>query len=337
MEIHTGPARPARGPRLLVLAALLVSGPAGDGNAPVAADSPDPAGPGSVGRGAASRSAVLARHGMVAAAQPLAVQAGVDILRKGGSAVDAAIAVNACLGLMEPTANGLGGDLFAILWDPKARRLVGLNGSGRAPAALTVAKVTPEKDGTIPLYSPHAWTVPGCADGWFALHARYGRLPMKEVLAPAIRYAEEGFPLSPVIASDWARGARRLEPAPDEPAAPVFAGNPGFREIFMPGGRAPHEGEIFRNPALARTLRLLAKKGRDAYYKGAIAKELVEYSRANGGYFALDDFARHTSTWDEPVSTGYRGYTIWELPPNSQGLAALQMLNIVEGFDLRAM
>ncbi|HEY2956324.1 MAG TPA: gamma-glutamyltransferase [Candidatus Eisenbacteria bacterium] len=281
--------------------------------------------PASGDRGQATRSVVYARHGMVCAAQPLAVQAGVEILKAGGSAADAAIAVNACLGLMEPTANGLGGDLFALLWDPKAKRVVGLNASGRAPLALTIEKVPAEKDGTIPLYSPFSWTVPGCADGWFELHARYGKLPMSQILAPAIRYAEEGFPLSPVIAGDWERSVAR------------FRDKPGFREVFMPGGRAPREGEIFRNPALAKTLRLLAERGRDAYYKGEIADALVRYSRANGGFFSLEDFTRHRSTWDEPISTEYRGVRVWEMPPNSQGLAALQLLNLLETFDLKSM
>ncbi len=277
------------------------------------------------GRGTATRSTVYAQHGMVCAAQPLAVQAGLEILKEGGSAADAAIAVNACLGLMEPTANGLGGDLFAILWDPKQQKMVGLNASGRAPLALTIAKVKPDKDGTIPLYSPYSWTVPGCCDGWFELHAKYGKLPMSRVLAPAIRYAEAGFPLSPVIAGDWERSTR------------VFKDKPGFAQVFMPGGKAPREGEIFKNPALAKTLRLIAAKGRDAYYRGAIAATLVGYSEANGGFFAKEDFAKHHSTWDAPISTDYRGYTVWELPPNSQGLAALQMLNILENFDLKAM
>lgn len=276
-------------------------------------------------RGNATRSVVWAEHGMVAAAQPLAVQAGVGILRKGGSAVDAAIAVNACLGLMEPTANGLGGDLFAIVWDPKTTKVVGLNGSGRAPLALTIDEVPPEANGTIPLFSPYAWTVPGCADGWFTLHERYGKLPMREILAPAIRYAEDGFPLSPVIAGDWQRSTAR------------FKDKPGFAEVFMPGGNAPREGERFRNPALAKTLRLLADKGRDAYYKGAIAEALVRYSKANGGFFSMEDFAQHHSTWDEPISTDYRGYTVWELPPNGQGLAALELLNILENFDIASM
>jgi gamma-glutamyltranspeptidase/glutathione hydrolase len=279
----------------------------------------------SAARGEATRSVVWAKHGMVCAAQPLAVQAGLDILKQGGSAVDAAIAVNACLGLMEPTANGLGGDLFAIVWDPKLGKLVGLNGSGRAPLAISIDKVPAEKDGTVPLLSVYSWTVPGACDGWFELHQRYGKLPMSKVLAPAIRYAEEGFPLSPVIAGDWARGVAR------------FGDKPGFREIFMPGGATPKEGETFKNPALAKTLKLLADKGRDAYYKGPIAEEIVKFSKANGGFFALEDFARHSSTWVEPISTDYRGWTVWELPPNGQGLAALQMLNILENFDLKAM
>ncbi len=277
------------------------------------------------GRGTASRSVVWARHGMVAAAQPLAAQAGLDVLKKGGSAVDAAIATNACLGLMEPTSCGLGGDIFVILWDPAARKVVGLNGSGRAPKALTADKVPPLPDGTIPLLTPYSWTVPGCADGWFELHARYGKLPMKEVLAAAIRYAEEGFPLSPVIAGDWGRSVK------------VFAKKPGFAQVFMPGGRAPAEGETFRNPALASTLKLLAEKGRDAYYKGPIAEKLVAFSKANGGFFSMDDFASHRSTWDAPITTNYRGWDVWELPPNGQGLAALQMLNVLETFDLAAM
>ena len=293
--------------------ALLVSLPSTAGDWPAA------------GRGQATRSVVHAAHGMVCAAQPLAVQAGLEVLEEGGSAVDAAIAVNACLGLMEPTANGLGGDLFAMVWDPKAGRLAGLNASGRAPLALTVEKVVPEKDGTIPLYTPFSWTVPGACDGWFELHAKYGRLPMSRILAPAIRYAEEGFPLSPVIAGDWERSTR------------VFKDKPGFATVFMPGGRAPREGELFKNPALAKTLRLLAAKGRDAYYKGPIAEAIVRFSKANGGFFAPEDFARHTSTWDTPISTSYRGVDVWELPPPGQGLAALELLNLLETFDLKAM
>jgi gamma-glutamyltranspeptidase/glutathione hydrolase len=277
-------------------------------------------------RGQATRSMVWAPHGMVCAAQPLAVQAGIDILKAGGSAVDAAIAVNACLGLMEPTANGLGGDLFAIVWDPQTGKVVGLNGSGREPLAATLEKVKAAANAdTIPLYSPLAWTVPGACDAWFELHKRYGKLPMSQILLPAITYAEQGFPLSPVIAGDWERSLVR------------FKDKPGFAQVFMPEGRAPKEGERFTNPVLGRTLRTLAGNGRDAYYKGPIAQAIVKFSQENGGYFSLEDFAKHTSTWVEPISTDYRGWTVWELPPNGQGLAALQMLNILENFDLKKM
>jgi gamma-glutamyltranspeptidase/glutathione hydrolase len=276
-------------------------------------------------RGTATRSPVYAKHGMVCAAQPLAVQAGLEVLKAGGSAVDAAIAVNACLGLMEPTANGMGGDLFAIVWDPKDSKLHGLNACGRSPLALTADKVKPEPDGTIPLYSPFSWSVPGTVDGWAELHAKYGKLPLDRDLAPAIRYAEEGFPLSPVIAGDWERSTR------------VFKDKPGFAEVFMPNGRAPREGEIFKNPALARTLRLIAVNGRDAYYKGPIADEIVRYSNANGGFFSKEDFAKHRSEWCTPVSVNYHGVDVWELPPPGQGIAALQLLNVLENFDLKAM
>jgi gamma-glutamyltranspeptidase/glutathione hydrolase len=277
------------------------------------------------GRSFATRSVTVARHGMVAAAQPLAVQVGLDVLKRGGSAVDAAIAVNAALGLMEPVSCGLGGDLFAMVWDPTTGKLYGLNGSGRAPLALTPDKVPPLKDGTIPPYSPFAWTVPGCADAWFALHERFGRLSMKELLAPTIAYAKEGVPVSQIIAGSWARSVSR------------FKDKPGFAEVFLPGGRAPAEGEPFANPALAHTLELLAAGGRDAFYKGEIAERIVAYSQKVGGFFSKEDLSRHTSEWQDPISTTYRGITVWELPPNAQGLAALEMLNILERFDLKAM
>ncbi len=306
-------ARPVlHAPLLLLLAAAPTPAPS-----PSAA-APPPAFP-------RTREVVYATRGMVAAAQPLAVQAGLDVLKQGGSAVDAAIATNAALSLMEPVACGPGGDLFALVWDPKARKVVGLNSSGRAPRALTADKVKPGPDGTIPLDSPAAWTVPGTVDGWFALHQRYGKLPMKQVLAAAIRYAEEGFPVSPVVADAWAR------------SVPRFQGRPGFPEVFMPGGRAPRAGEVFRNPALGKTFRLLAGKGRDAYYKGPVAQALVKFSQAHGGYWAMEDFAAAKATWDEPISTDYRGYTVYELPPPGQGLAALQLLNVLEGFDLKAL
>jgi gamma-glutamyltranspeptidase/glutathione hydrolase len=279
----------------------------------------------SAARGAATRSVVYGPRGMVCAAQPLAAQAGIDMLKQGGSAVDAAIATNACLGLMEPTANGMGGDLFAIVWDPGAERLVGLNAAGRSPRSLTVDRIPAEKDGTIPLYSPYAWSVPGCVDGWIELHEKYGKLPLATVLAPAIHYAEHGFPLSPVIAGDWDRSTVR------------FKDKPGFAEVFMPGGRAPREGELFRNPALAKTLRAVAESNGKAFYEGAIAEAIVAYSKKHGGFFEKEDFAKHGSDWVTPASTDYRGYDVWELPPPGQGIAALQLLNLVEGYDLKAM
>jgi gamma-glutamyltranspeptidase/glutathione hydrolase len=277
------------------------------------------------GRSFATRSVVYARHGMVAAAHPLAVQAGLDVLKAGGSAVDAAIATNAALGFLEPVSCGLGGDLFAMVWDPKSGKLYGLNASGRAPAALTIDEVAAADDGTIPVYSVYSWTVPGCADGWFELYERFGKLPMEDLLGPAAAMAREGAPVPQVIAGAWARGAER------------FADKPGFAEIFMPGGKAPTEGEIFANPALAHTLDLLVAGGRDAFYKGEIARQIVAYSEEVGGFFTMADFENHTSEWVEPISTTYRGLTVWELPPNPQGLAALEMLNILETFDLAAM
>ena len=276
-------------------------------------------------RGAATRSVVYGRSGMVAASQPLAAQAGIDILKAGGSAVDAAIAMNACLGLMEPTANGIGGDLFAIVWDPRTQKLHGLNACGRSPMTLTAAAIPAEADGTIPLYSPFAWSVPGCVDGWAELHGKFGKLPLSRVMAPAIGYAEGGFPLSPVIASDWARSVTR------------FGKQPGFAEVFMPGGRTPAEGEVFRNPALARTLTRIGEKGRKGYYEGPTAEAIVRFSKANGGFFSLGDLSKHRSDWVDPVSVNYRGYDVWELPPPGQGIAALQMLNMLETFDLKAM
>lgn len=255
----------------------------------------------------ATRSVVYARNGMVAAAHPLAVRIGVEVLQDGGSAVDAAIAVNAALGFLEPTANGLGGDLFAIVWDAEERKLHGLNASGRSPRGLAAADIPAGEDGTIPLYSPWAWSVPGCADGWFALHDRFGKLPMSRVLAPAIRAAETGEPVPQVIAAAWRRSAR------------VFGDKPGFAETFLPGGHAPRAGEVFRNPALARTLRALAEGGRDAFYRGSIARAIVAYSEEHGGRFAPEDFAEHASTWVDPVSTTYRGVEVFELPPPGQG------------------
>jgi len=275
-----------------------------------------------VGRMLASRSETVARSGMVCAAQPLAVQIGVDILKAGGNAVDAAIAVNAALGLMEPVSCGMGGDLFAIVWDAKTEKLYGLNASGRSPYLLTIDEVKKRGFTSMPYTGVVPQTVPGCVDGWFELHKKFGKLAMKDVLAPAIRYAEEGFPVTEVIAHSWAIGGRRLK---DEP---------NFAATYLPLGRAPAKGEVFRNPDLARAYRMLAAEGRDAFYRGAIARTIDAFEQRTGGYLRLKDFEDHTSTWVEPASTNYRGYDIWELPPNCQGIAALQMLNTLEAYDL---
>lgn len=277
------------------------------------------------GRSFSTRSVVHARHGMVAAAHPLAVQLGLDVLRRGGSAVDAAIATNAALGFLEPVSCGIGGDLFALVWDARSGKLVGLNASGRAPRAVAPDRIPAEADGTIPLHSPHAWTVPGAVDGWFALHQRFGRLKMADLLGPVAAMAREGEPVPAVIADAWERGKAR------------FAGKPGFGAIFLPGGKAPAEGEVFRNPALARAYELLAKEGRDAFYCGEIARDLVSFSKAQGGALAEGDLAAHLSDWVEPLSTDYRGVRVFELPPNGQGLSALQLLDVLETFDLKGM
>ena len=282
------------------------------------------------GKPFATRSPVIAQHGMVCTSQPLATQIGVDVLKAGGSAVDAAIAANAALGLMEPVGCGLGGDLFAIVWDAKAKKLYGLNASGRSPLGLSYEAMQAElaktaTPGHIPPRGFLPISVPGAADGWFELHGKFGRLPMARVLAPASRYAQEGFPVTQFIAHGWASGVRNAK-------ADKFPG--AFLEVYAPDGKAPAEGEIFRNPALAATLTTLAEGGRDAFYKGAIAQKIDEFMRANGGFLRKIDFEKHTSTWVEPASVNYRGYDVYELPPNSQGIAALQILNILEGYDL---
>jgi gamma-glutamyltranspeptidase/glutathione hydrolase len=277
------------------------------------------------GRAHASRSEIIAPHGMAATSQPLATQVALDILKAGGSAVDAAIAANAALGLMEPTGCGIGGDLFAIVWDAEKRELTGLNASGRAPQAMTLEYFQEHGYDEIPRYGPLPVSVPGAVDGWFELHRRYGRLPMDEILAPAIRYAREGFPVSEVIAYYFEASARRL------------GEYPGFAETFMPNGHTPRKGEMFRNPRLADTYAAIVEKGRDEFYKGDIAKAIDAYMAEQGGLLTYDDLAAHTSEWVTPVSTTYRGWEIFELPPNGQGIAALQILNILEGFDIASM
>ena len=277
------------------------------------------------GRMFATRSEVIAQYGMAATSQPLATQIALDILKQGGSAVDAAVAANAALGLMEPTGCGIGGDLFAIVWDAETETLHGLNASGRSPSSLSLDVFKQAGLTQIPARGPLPVTVPGCVDGWFELHARFGRLPMAEILAPAIRYAREGFPVSELVAYYWER------------SAPVLEGYSGFRETFLPGGRAPRKGEVFRNPDLADTYEALAVEGRDVFYRGRIAGIIDRFMRREGGFLTYDDMSAHTSEWVEPVSTSYRGYDVWELPPNGQGITVLQMLNILEGYDIRAM
>jgi gamma-glutamyltranspeptidase/glutathione hydrolase len=262
---------------------------------------------------------------MAATSQPLATQAALDILKSGGSAVDAAIAANAVLGLVEPTGNGIGGDLFAIVWDAETQRLHGLNASGRSPQSLTAEHFKRLGLSRIPSHGPLPVSVPGAVDGWFELHGRFGVLPMEQILAPAIQYAREGFPVTEVIAYYWQAGAAQL------------LHWPGFAETFMPEGRAPRKGEVFRNPNLAETLETIARDGRDAFYKGDIARTIDGYVERVGGFLSYEDLAAHRSEWVEPVSTTYRGYEVWELPPNGQGIAALQMLNILEGYDISSM
>lgn len=273
----------------------------------------------------ATRSEVIAQHGMAATSQPLATQIALDILKQGGSAVDAAIAANAALGLMEPTGNGIGGDLFAIVWDAKTEKLYGLNGSGRSPASLQLSVFQERGDTHIPPYGALPITVPGCVDGWFELHEKFGKLDMEQVLAPAIGYAREGFPVSELIAHYW------------QLSVPTRREHANFLETFTTDGNAPRKGDIWVNKPLADTLEKIARQGRDVFYRGELAAVIAQTVQDAGGYLTVDDLARHRSEWVEPVSTNYRGAEVWELPPNGQGIAALQILNILETYDIEAM
>jgi gamma-glutamyltranspeptidase/glutathione hydrolase len=273
----------------------------------------------------ATRSVVLGQNGMVATSQPLATQIGLDILKNGGNAIDAAIAANAALGLMEPTGCGIGGDLFAIVWDAKTEKLYGLNASGRSPQDLTLEYFESQGMEKIPALGPLPVSVPGAVDGWFELHKKFGSKPMQDILAPAIDYAEKGFPLTELIAWYMQR------------SVPYYKsqGFPNIEDTYMAqnGGELPNEGEIYKNPYLANTYKQLAKGGRDAFYKGKIAKTIANFIKEQGGFLSTKDLANHKSEWVEPVSVNYRGYDVWELPPNGQGIAALQMLQILEGYD----
>lgn len=292
----------------------------------------------------ASRSAVIAQNGMAATSQPLATQVALDILKAGGSAVDAAIAANATLGVVEPTGNGIGGDLFAIIWDPKTQKLHGLNASGRAPMGQSLkqlqerTKKTPrsarDRDGTIADWGSASVTIPGAVDGWFEMHGRFGKLAMAQNLAPAIHYAKDGFPVSELIAQYWRTNTEAFELLKKEG---VIEEIDNMRHVYLPIGRAPREGEVHANPDLANTLTAIATGGRDAFYKGDLARAMDGYFKRIGAAHRYEDFAAHKSEWVELVATNYRGYDVWEIPPNGQGIAALQILNILEGYDLKAM
>ena len=269
-----------------------------------------------------ARSMVISRYGIVASEHPLAAQAGVSILAQGGNAVDAAVATNAAMGLMAPTSNGIGGDLFAIVYDATSGKLYGLNASGWSPKALTIEFLRSKGHDEMPFRGPHSVTVPGAVDGWAKLLQRFGRMTFAQVLLPAIRYAEEGFPVTEWVGMGWGQSLQLLR------------SNDNAARTFLMDGRAPRVGEIFRNPDLARSLRLIATNGRDAYYKGVIGKSIVETLRRHGSVMSAEDLAEYSSEWVEPISTTYRGWTVYEIPPNGQGIAALAMLNLMEHFPL---
>jgi gamma-glutamyltranspeptidase/glutathione hydrolase len=275
-----------------------------------------------------TRSMVMTRFGIVATSQTLASQAGAQILELGGNAVDAAIAANAVLGLVEPTSNGLGGDLFAIVYEAKTGKLYGLNASGWAPAKLTIDYVRSQGHQTMPQRGILTVTVPGCVAGWELLRKKFGTKDFQALLRPAIYYAEEGFPVTELISDGWHATERAIDEGRIE-------ANAAFKQTFLPGGHAPAAGEIFRNPDLARSLRQITSRGRDGFYKGSTAAALVRLSHEVGGAIEEDDLAQFQAEWVEPISTTYRGWTVTELPPNGQGIAALLMLNLMERFPLR--
>ncbi|MGM0482034.1 MAG: gamma-glutamyltransferase [Pseudomonadota bacterium] len=273
----------------------------------------------------ATRSEAMAPNAMAATSQPLATQVALQIMQQGGNAIDAAIAANALLGLVEPTGNGIGGDLFAIVWDADSEQLYGLNASGRSPESLTREYFIENGYDSIPARGVLPISVPGTVDGWFELHEKFGALEMEQVLAPAIEYARQGFPVTEVIAYYFARNGE------------VLKDQPGFADVFMSDGDMPQKGERFRNPDLADTLQRIAENGRDEFYRGETARTISDFVQDNGGFLSYQDLAEHESSWVEPVSSSYRGYDLWELPPNTQGIAAQQILNMLETFDISAM
>jgi len=272
-----------------------------------------------------TRSEVISQNGMVATSHPLASQIGIDILQNGGNAIDAAIAANAALGLMEPTGNGIGGDLFAIVWIEKEKKLYGLNASGRSPENLTLEYFKENNFKSIPAYGPLPVSVPGCVDGWFELHNKFGKISMANILSPTIKYAEDGFPVSELVSYYM------------KVASNNFQEYPNFKETYYLNDSTPKKGQIFKNPDLANTLRVIAKDGRKGFYEGKIANTIANFIQDQGGFLSYNDLKNHKSEWIDPVSTNYRGYDIWELPPNGQGIAALQILNLLEAYDIRSM
>ena len=272
-----------------------------------------------------TRSEVIAENGMVATSHPLATQVGIDILKNGGNAIDAAIAANAAIGLMEPTGNGIGGDLFAIIWIEKDKKLYGLNASGRSPKNLTLDYFKNNNFSEIPAYGPLPVSVPGCVDGWFEMHEKFGSTPMQDLLQPAIEYADNGFPVTELVSYYMKK------------ASINFDMYPNFKETYYINGTTPKKGQIFQNKDLANTLKVIAKKGRKGFYEGEIAKVISGFIIEQGGFLSYDDLKNHKSEWIDPVSTSYRGFDIWELPPNGQGIAALQILNLLEAYDIKSM
>jgi len=272
-----------------------------------------------------TRSEVISQNGMVATSHPLASQIGIDILQNGGNAIDAAIAANAALGLMEPTGNGIGGDLFAIVWIEKEKKLYGLNASGRSPENLTLEYFKENNFKSIPAYGPLPVSVPGCVDGWLELHNKFGKISMANILSPTIKYAEDGFPVSELVSYYM------------KVASNNFQEYPNFKETYYLNDSTPKKGQIFKNPDLANTLRVIAKDGRKGFYEGKIANTIANFIQDQGGFLSYNDLKNHKSEWIDPVSTNYRGYDIWELPPNGQGIAALQILNLLEAYDIRSM
>jgi len=273
----------------------------------------------------ASRSEVIGQNGMVATSHPLATQIGLDILKQGGTAIDAAIAANIALGLMEPTGNGIGGDLFAIVWDSKTQKLHGLNASGPAPRNITIDYFIKQGLKKIPPYGPLPVTVPGAVDGWVKLHEKFGKMDFKLLFEPTIEYAKSGFPVTETIAYYLDRSQKRFE------------NYPNFNDVWAKNGRMPKKGEIFKNPQLAKTLEVIASKGRAGFYEGPIARTMADFIQSQGGFLTYEDLASFHSEWTPPVSSNYRGYEVWELPPNGQGIAALQILNMLENYDLKSL